>query len=120
MAKKRGSGPNKSQTIRDLLAKTPDASANEIAAAASKQLGEEVKPGLVYSIKSAQGGSKKKAAKKKTAKPAVGQAPSPSSNGGVDLNLIKEAAALLSHAGGPQAAQAALAAATEISKVLGK
>ena len=70
MAKKKvvkKTGKSKSQAIRDQLSKTPDASANEIAAAASKASGLDISPGLVYSVKRSQGGKKKRRKKKKVA-----------------------------------------------------
>jgi hypothetical protein len=107
------SAPNKSQAIRDQLAKSPKATANEIAAAAGKQAGEEVSAALVYQVKASMDSKKKSA--KKTAKPSAPAAPAAS--GGVDAKLIKEAAELLSHAGDPKAAREALAVAAEVSKV---
>ena len=117
-AKKKATGVSKSQAIRDQIKKSPDASANDIAAAASKQIREEVSPALVYNIKSAGGGAKKKGRKKKVAKrtpaPAVGD-----SGGGVNAALIKEAATLLQQAGGdPKAAKAALDLATEVRRIV--
>jgi hypothetical protein len=110
------SASNKSQAIRDQLAKSPKATANEIAAAAGKQVGEEVSAALVYQVKASMDSKKKSAKKaaKQTAKPSAPAA----SGGGVDAKLIKEAAELLSHAGDPKAAREALAVAAEVSKVL--
>ena len=124
MAKKKATkktvGVSKSQAIRDQLKKSPNASANDIAAAASKQIKEEVSPALVYNIKSTDGGAKKKGRKKKVVKkttaPAAGD-----SGGGVNVALIKEAATLLQQAGGdPKAAKAALDLATEVRRIVTK
>ncbi len=64
MAKKKAAkttGTNKSQAIRVQLKKTPNASVNEIADAATKQIGETVSPALVYQVKAKNGGPSKKA-----------------------------------------------------------
>ena len=120
MAKKKRtakkSAPSKSQAIRKQLAKRPNATASEIAQAASKQVGTKVSPALVYNIKSTEGGTKRKRRRKKIAKRTTRAA----AGGGVNAALIKEAAALLSHAGDPKAARAALAVAEDVSKVLAK
>ena len=117
MAKR--SKPNKSEAIREQLAKMPNATAAEVAAAASKQVGAKVAPALVYNVKSSQGVAKKRGRKKvaaKAAKPRVAA----TSNGGINTALIKEAAVLLAHAGDPKAARNALAVAEEVSKVFAK
>ena len=59
------------------------------------------------------GGKKKR--KKKASKSST-----PAVKSGVDAKLIKEAAALLGHAGDAKAAREALAVAEEVSKALGK
>jgi hypothetical protein len=118
MAKKKPAkgGTNKSQAIRDQMAKHPKASANEIAELASKQTGEEVTAALVYNVKANSGAKKKR--KKKGAKAATpAQAPA---SGGMNAALIKEAAALLSHAGDARAARAALDVAAEVGKIFAK
>jgi len=109
-------GLNKSQAIRDAMAKMPKASANEIAEAASKATGEEVTAALVYNVKANAGGGKKKK-KKKGVKSAAAPAPS---SGGLNAALIKEAAAFLSHAGDAKTAQQALSVATDVSKMFAK
>lgn len=111
-------GPSKSQAVRDQIAKNPNASANDIAAAASKVVGEKVTAALVYNIKSTDGVAKKRGRPKK--KGAKGGRPAGSSSSGANFDLIKEAAALLNHAGDAKAAKDALDAAAEISKALGK
>lgn len=71
MAKKKTAkkkAPSKTQAIRDQLAKTPDAPANDIAAAASKASGLDISPGLVYNVKSSNGATKKKRRKKSASK----------------------------------------------------
>ena len=109
---------NKSQAIRDQIAKNPSASANEIAEAASKQTGEVVTAALVYNVKATSGGAKKKRRKKKGMKSAAAPA---TASGGLNASLIREAAALLQHAGGDaKTAQQALSLATEVSKMLSK
>ena len=116
MAKKKadaGGGPSKSQAIRDQLAKTPKATAAEVAAAAGKVVGEEVSIALVYNIKAAAGKKKKSRGKPGPKKAAAG--------GGVNLTLVKEAASLLQQAGGdPKAAKDALDLAAEVSKIVKK
>ena len=118
MAKKKTAkkgGPNKSQAIRDAMAKMPSASANEIAEAATKATGQEVTAALVYNVKANTGAKKKK---KKGVKSAAAPA---AVSGGLNASLIKEAAALLQHAGGDsKTAQQALSLATEVSKMLSK
>ena len=118
MAKKKAakkSAPSKSQAIRDQLKKSPNATAAKIAEAASKRIGEEVSPSLVYQVKS-DGGKKKKRRKKKVATKAAAPA-----NGGVNAALIKEAATLLQQAGGDtKAAREALDLATAVSRIVKK
>ena len=63
MAKKKTAkknGPNKSQAIRDAMAKMPSASANEIAEAASKATGQTVTAALVYNVKANNGHKEEK------------------------------------------------------------
>ena len=120
MAKKKKvakkSAPNKSQAIRDQLKKSPNATAAKIAEAASKRIGEEVSPALVYQVKS-DGGKKKKRGKKKVATKAA----APASGGSVNATLIKEAATLLQQAGGDtKAAREALDLATAVSRIVKK
>mgnify|MGYP006908341307 CR=1 FL=1 len=58
---------SKSQAVRDQLAKTPNAAASEIAAAASKASGLSITPSTVYNVKSSKGGTKKRKGRKTSA-----------------------------------------------------
>ena len=77
MAKKKTTkkkAPSKSQAVRDQLAKTPNAPASDVAAAASKASGLSITPSTVYNVKSSKGGTKKKTSRKKpTAKRTSGK-----------------------------------------------
>ena len=122
MAKKKTakrSGPNKSEAVRAELELAPHAPAAEIAAAASQRIGVEVLPSLVYNIRASEGLAtpRKKKGRKGTRKQAGVVKSSP---GGMNMKLIKEAAAFLSQAGDAKSAREALDAAAEISKALNK
>jgi len=116
MAKKKAAtgGITKSQAIRDQVQANPNATGEQIAEAASKQVGEPVSIALVYQVKTKD--AAKKPRRKKTA---ARQAPATSGKG-ASLQLVKEAVQLLQHAGDSKAAREALNAAEDISRMLKK
>ena len=119
MAKKKAAkkaatgGMTKTQAVRDQVQANPNATGEQIAQAASKQVGESVSVALVYQVKTND--AAKKPAKKKAGRQ------SPAAGGkGASVELVKEAVQLLQRAGDSKAAREALDAAEDISKMLKK
>lgn len=115
----RGGGISKSQAVRDQLGRTPNASAAEIAEAASAASGLKIEPVTVYNIRSTEGFASPRKGRKR-GRPAKRASNAASSNGGMDIGLVKQAAQLLSQAGDAATARRALDAANELSKVFAK
>lgn len=90
---------NKSQLVRDMLEKNPEAKANDIVAALKEQ-GHKITANLVYFLKGKS--AAKKTRKKRVMKAA--KAAAPSSNGRVSktdaITMIREVKALALKAGG--------------------
>jgi hypothetical protein len=81
---------------------TPDASANDVAAAASSASRMDISPGLVYAVKASMGGTKKKARRKKkkvAAKRAAPKETSPVQDMGQAAELMLQAVDLVMKAG---------------------
>jgi hypothetical protein len=108
MAKKpKSAKPNKSQAIRDYMAKNPKATPKDIATALTGQ-GIKVSPMYVSTIKGKVG---KRRRRRKAATVMAEKT-------GVDLGQIKAAFVLLKHCGSLANAKEALASAAEIQKIL--
>lgn len=116
----RGGGITKSQAVRDQLGKTPNASAAEVAQAASEASGLKIEPVTVYNIRSTEGFASPRKGRKRGRPAKRASTAAASSNGGMDIGLVKQAAQLLSQAGDAATARRALDAANELSKVFAK
>ena len=108
MAKKKKAGVNKSQAIRDHLAKQPDDGAKAIVAAMRKK---EIKvtEGLVNNVKYALAGKKKKKRRKKKA--ATTQR---TVSDKISISTLVQAKKMADQLGGIEKAKTALAALTKL------
>jgi hypothetical protein len=99
MAKKKKSGPNMSQEIRDLLAQNPDMAVSEVISNLATK-GLKIKPNLVYFIKGKLNAKKQR---KTRVVRAAKEASTAGSNGTVvvdPLTLIREIKGIAVKAGG--------------------
>ncbi|QDV72080.1 hypothetical protein [Botrimarina mediterranea] len=121
MAKKKASGPNKSEAIREYLKSHPDAGPTEVATELKKK-GIDVALALVSNVKAAMLGRKKKKKKKKGAKPGpktgrvgrpAGRPAGPTDK--VSLSHLIEAQDFAAKVGGVEQAQALLKALGKLS-----
>lgn len=116
--KTRSGQPNKSAAIVEFVQQNPGMKNTEVAAALSKQMGEDITAGYVSTIKSQKGLSKKrkttkkKAAATKTVK-RVGR-PKTATAGDLSLSNLQEAKRLADDLGGVEEARKALDALAEL------
>ena len=117
MAKKKASGPNKSEAIREYVKAHPDAGPTKVAAELKKN-GIDVALALVSNVKGTMLGKKKKKKKKKRVKPGpkTGRVGRPAgASDKVSLSALVEAREFAAKVGGVEQAQALLKALGKLS-----